>query len=79
MICGSWGVGKCFFEPITEIKCVMELVYRDRTWFHLLKIQGIGTWWVIIDSKSLGTWFEYSCELILTWNWNWDIFVNAWE
>ena len=87
MICGSWGVEKCLFEPRTEIECIMELVSRDRTWFisnlktlelnawfHLLRIQAIGTWWVIIDLKSLGIGFEYSCELILTWNWNWDVY-----
>jgi len=58
------------FEPRTKIECLMELVFRDRTWFisnlktlelnawfHLLRIQRIGTWWVIIDSKSLKIWF----------------------
>ena len=39
----------------------------------LLMIQGIRLWWFTIGSKSLGIWFEYSCELILTWIWNWDV------
>jgi len=77
---------KMSFEPRTEIEFLMELASRDRTWFirnlktldlnawfYLLRIQGIGTWWIIIDSKSLGIGFEYSCELILTWNWHWDV------
>ena len=77
---------KMSFELRTKIECLIELVSRDRTWFisnlktlelnawfHLLRIQRIGTWWVIIDSKSLGIGFEYFCELILAWNWNWEV------
>ena len=69
---------KMYFEPKTEIECLIELVSRDRTWFisnlktlelnawfDLLRIQGIGTWWVIIDSKFLWIGFEYFCEFSL--------------